>query len=358
MLFHSQPIFEPGSQPFVQCHAATLVEIPFGHHVAGGDLLAAWFGGTHEGHADVAIWLARCQAGRWGAPVKIAAVPGVPLWNPVLFRDRAGTIWLFYKIGPTIPAWTGAYIRSADNGLTWSAPTHLPAGLLGPAKNKPLTLSNGDILCGASAETWQSWAAWVEISPDGGASWQRFGPIAFPGGYANSVDARQPVSAVWNAATNHLALPDSFAGVIQPTVWEYAPGRLKMLLRATRAVGFVCQSFSDDYGRTWTHPAPTPLLNPNSGIDAARLMDGRIALVYNPSQTERTPLALALSEDNGVTWPRQRLLESGPGEFSYPSIIQAEDGLIHAVYTHRRTTIQHVVLDAEWIEKKRPAFNA
>ena len=61
---------------------------------------------------------------------------------------------------------------------------------------------------------------------------------------------------------------------------------------------------------------------------------------------------MALSEDNGVTWPHQRLLESGPGEFSYPSIIQAEDGLLHVVYTHRRTAIQHVVMSLEWIEEK------
>ena len=330
MLFQTQPIFEPGSQPFRQCHAASLVE------VAGGDLLTAWFGGTHEGHADVAIWLARCMGGSWCAPVKVAAVPGVPLWNPVLFRDQAGTVWLFYKIGPTIPAWTGAYIRSTDNGLTWGAPTFLPAGLLGPSKNKPLTLSNGEILCGTSAETWQSWAGWVEISPDGGASWQRCGPIAFPSRPAESLDPRPA---------------DGFAGVIQPAVWEYAPGRLKMLLRPTQAVGFVCQSLSDDYGRTWSAPEPTNLPNPNSGIDAVRLFDGRIALVYNPSQTSRSPLALALSEDNGVTWPYQRLLESEPGEFSYPSIIQAEDGLIHVVYTHRRTTIRHAVVDMEWIGK-------
>ena len=139
------------------------------------------------------------------------------------------------------------------------------------------------------------------------------------------------------------------AGVIQPAVWEYAPGRLKMLLRATRAVGCVCQSLSDDYGRTWPPPEPTSLPNPNSAIDAVCLSGGRIALVYNPSQANRSPLVVALSEDNGVTWPHQRLLENGPGEFSYPSIIQAQDGLIHVVYTHRRTTIQHVVVDTEWI---------
>ncbi len=333
MFFSSQPIFPPGSQPFQHCHAATLVE------AAGGEILAAWFGGTHEGHVDVAIWLAHCQAGKWQAPVKIADVPGVPLWNPVLFNDRAGTLWLFYKIGPAIPAWTGAFIRSADDGRRWSAPTLLPAGLLGPAKNKPLRLSNGDILCGTSAETWQSWAGWVEISRDGGESWQRFGPIAFPTHSLETADAGQS---------------GDFAGVIQPTVWEYAPGRLKMLLRATRPVGCICQSLSDDYGRSWTAPQPTALRNPNSGIDAVRLADGRVVLVYNPSRTERTPLAVALSEDNGLTWPRQRLLESGPGEFSYPSILQAADGLLHVVYTHRRAAIQHVVVDVEWIQEEAP----
>ena len=52
---------------------------------------------------------------------------------------------------------------------------------------------------------------------------------------------------------------------------------------------------------------------------------------------------------NGVTWPRQRLLETEPGEFSYPAIIQTADGRLHVVYTHRRTTIQHAVMDVEWI---------
>ncbi len=351
MFFHSEPIFLPGSLPFRHCHAATLVQVPSkGHLVSGVGLLVAWFGGSYEGSGDVAIWLALRQAGQWNAPIKIAAVPGVPLWNPVLFNDRTGTTWLFYKIGPTESAWTGAYIRSSDGGQSWSRPILLPAGLLGPSRNKPLILSNGDILCGTSAETWQSWACWVETSPNGGQSWQRYGPIAFPTRYPEMVDASQPISGAWNEGTNSLDLPNDFAGVIQPAVWEYAPGRLKMLMRATQSVGFICQSLSDDYGRTWSAPQPTGLPNPNSGIDAVRLSDGRIALAYNPSRTERTPLAVALSDDNGLTWPRQRLVETEPGEFSYPAIIQASDGLIHLVYTHRRTTVQHAVFDAGWIE--------
>ena len=34
-----------------------------------------------------------------------------------------------------------------------------------------------------------------------------------------------------------------------------------------------------------------------------------------------------------------------PGQFSYPSVIQTNDGLVHVVYTWHRKRIKHVVLD-------------
>ena len=49
-------------------------------------------------------------------------------------------------------SWTGAYRTSFDNGDTWSDIVFLPAGLLGPIKNKPIQLKNGNIVCGTSVE--------------------------------------------------------------------------------------------------------------------------------------------------------------------------------------------------------------
>ncbi len=193
-MLQSGPIFAPCSD-YPSCHAATIVE------AAPGSLLAAWFGGTHEGHPDVAIWLSRHDGTGWSAPIKLVEAPGVPLWNPVLFRDAAGVIWLFYKAGPTVPAWSGLYLQSTDAGRSWSAPVMLPAGLTGPAKNKPITLSNGDILCGASAETWRNWTAWVEISADGGRSWTRHGPITAPLDAGSSGGARETGRAIADRAS-------------------------------------------------------------------------------------------------------------------------------------------------------------
>jgi predicted neuraminidase len=337
----SYPIFD--AQPtHPSCHAATVVEL------AGGHLLAAWFAGTHEGHPDVAIWLSCFDGAAWSEPVMVADEPNVPLWNPVLFRDQSDAIWLFYKAGPGVPAWTGLYIQSRDEGQTWSAPVALPAGLVGPAKNKPLLLSNGDILCGSSSETWRAWACWVEIIADRGETWSRHGPIVAPG-YAGGqqADVDEPVSAVWDATSHELILPQQHAGLIQPTVWEHAPGQLRMLMRSTQRVGFVCAAHSQDYGRTWSAPSLTDIPCPNSGLDAVRLQDGRIVLACNPTHQGRTPLSLLMSDDNGVTWPWRVDLETDPGEYSYPSIIQASDGRAHIVYTHRRTRIQHVTLDLD-----------
>lgn len=334
----SGPIFEP-SPEYPSCHAATVVEL------ADGGLLAAWFAGTHEGHPDVAIWLARYGGARWSDPVKVADEPGVPLWNPVLFRDGKGVIWLFYKAGPSVPAWTGLHMKSGDEGRTWSAPVAYPAGLVGPAKNKPILLSDGAILCGTSSETWRSWACWVEASDDGGATWSRHGPIPAPGrSRYEPAGEGEPVSATWDAVSHELVLPQQHYGVIQPTIWEWAPGRLRMLMRATQRVGYVCRADSEDGGCTWSSASRTTIPCPNSGLDAVRLADGRVVLACNPTHEGRTPLSLLMSEDNGETWPWRADLETGAGEYSYPSIVQARDGSVHVVYTWRRERIQHVVV--------------
>ena len=66
----------------------------------------------------------------------------------------------------------------------------------------------------------------------------------------------------------------------------------------------------------------------------------------------RSPLSIALSLDQGDTWPIKRVLQlhddnsSAVGEYSYPSLLQTADGLIHVTYTYDRcvgrTGVLHV----------------
>ena len=315
-------IFEQA--PFAQCHASTIVELP------SGDLLAAWFGGKREGDDSVQIWLSRKPTGgTWLSPEVVTNFPESPCWNPVLFRDTRDQIWLFFKVGPSPQTWVGAYRISIDEGQTWSDITYLPAGMLGPIRNKPIILTNGDILSGTSVEAgygrgtppdapYRSWACWVERSSDAGQTWSVHGPITVPG--------------------------ENF-GVIQPTLWESRPGVVKMLMRSTQRIGFICESMSSDGGKTWSPARRTQLPNPNSGIDAVRMRDGKISLVYNHTRRGRTPLNIAFSNDDGQTWSPPYVLEKEPGEYSYPAIIQTSDGRLHITYTWKRQRIKHVVVD-------------
>ena len=300
--------------PFNACHASTIVESEPDKY------LAAWFAGTQEGAGDVRIWLSSSADGvNWSQPDVVAQEPGMACWNPVLFRERkSGEIILYYKIGPSAQAWSGFFRRSKDAGKTWGESYIMPAGLIGPSKNKPLQLDDGTVLSPTSVESYRNWACWIDRSVDGCRNWTRHGPIYHP---------------------------KTSQGVSQPALLKRRDGSL-MLLARSRTIGQVCTATSRDGGVTWSAvEGISALPNPNSGIDAVTLADGRHLLVYNPTHIGRTPLAVALSNDDGATWKQAVVLENEPGEYSYPAIIQAADATIHITYTWNRTKIRHVTLE-------------
>lgn len=321
--------------PTPASHASTIIGTDKG-------LVAAWFGGQKERAPDVGIWLARHDGNRWSPPERVAMgrMPDgtpCPCWNPVLFQPRGSPLLLFFKVGPRESEWWGEVKTSTDGGRTWSAPRRLPDGILGPIKNKPVQLADGTIISPSSTEEFRPgpgekkveiWKAHLELSSDGGQSWTKIGPLADP----------------------------SQANVIQPTVLVHDDGRLQILCRSM--VGRVQEAWSSDQGRTWSAIQPTSLPNPDSGIDAVKLRDGRFLLVYNHSTeggADRRVLNVAVSSD-GRRWYAALVLENQAGEYSYPAVIQAADGLVHVTYTHNRKQIKHVVLDPAAF-KPRPIYD-
>ena len=310
--------------PFPACHASTVVEL------RNGDWRAAWFGGAAEGKPDVAIWGARHTAAGWGAPYLLVREPSVASWNPVLFHTKDGRLWLYYKFGPAVTGWTGARMVSADDGRTWSKPEHLPAGILGPIRAKPYVAPDGTVVSGSSVESYHAWAAWIERSTDGGETFQKEGPYTLP---ASAVKALDPLD------------DEATTGLIQPTVLPEDNAndgrRLRFYARSSSNIGRICTSTSSDAGRTWTVPRALALPNPNSGIDAVRLRDGRTVLIDNPVTVGRSPLVLAVSRD-GEHFRQFLTLEDEPGmEFSYPALIQLQNGDLLMTYTWHRTRIRY-----------------
>jgi predicted neuraminidase len=302
--------------PTPSCHASTIVEL------SSGDLLTSWFGGTKEGAPDVAIWMSRRTPKGWSKPREAAREPEVATYNPVLFHSADGLLWLYYKLGNSPSSWAAAREFSRDEGASWSPIQHLPAGLYGPIRTKPLLLRNGTILSGTSVESYGTWACWIERSTDNGKSWTRIGPIAAPLSLARrSVHRGEPY------------------GIIQPPLLDMGNNHIRLYARSTQSIGRICQSDSFDAGLTWTPVKTTELPNPNSGIDAIRVPDGRLIMIYNKSESSRTPLTLAVSRD-GEQWQDFYTLEKDPGEYSYPALIQARNGDLLITYTWNRVRIR------------------
>ena len=87
-----------------------------------------------------------------------------------------------------------------------------------------------------------------------------------------------------------------------------------------------------------------------------KLADGRVALVWNNNPDARTPLTLAISEDDGDTWAATRDLVTGEGELHYPAIVEGREGQLHVTFTNNRFTIDHVEVSVEWIHGDGPAL--
>ena len=313
-------------------HGPALLELP------NGDLLCVWFAGSFEGNADVHIVCSRLEkdSEAWTEPVDVSGDPERSEQNPSLFYGPDGAAWCMYtaqldrQAGKDNMQFT-AVVRcqkSTDGGRTWG-PYETVFPEEGTLCRQPIQiLSNGrwifsNWLCTDSAEGLSGDPTAFRISDDQGKTWRT------------------------------VMMPKS-NGHVHANVVELEPGHLVAFMRNREAYR-IHRSESFDYGETWSEPKPTPLPNNNSSISAIKLQSGRVAIAYNPTCTPdpqpgkaawpglRCPVAVALSEDGGLTFPIIRWMERGEGyigdenktnnkQYEYPYLMQTKDGMIHLAY--------------------------
>lgn len=355
--------------PCPQNHAANLMTL------GDGSLGCVWFGGTQEGMADISIHFARLPAGasQWTDVVKLVDDPTRSEQNPILFPVPGGDLWLLYTSQKSGNQDTAVVRRriSRDHGRNWFEPDTMIDDPGTFVRQPVQVLAHGDWLLGTFLCRTTPGVKWVgdndisemRISSDQGRTWRR------------------------------VTVPDSL-GCVHMGAVEAGNGELLALFRS-RWADFIHESRSADGGLTWSPCRPTSLPNNNSSIQATRLADGRLALVYNHSSAAnatdrrhslydeieddepatapvvaapkparqafwgapRAPMTLALSADGGRTWPERIDLETGDGycltnnsldrrnrELSYPSVHQMPDGSLHVAFTYHRQRIKHVVI--------------
>ena len=294
-------------------------------------------------------------------PVKVSDDPERSEQNPSLFLNPdTGEIWLMYTAqcsrkpdtDPELSLQCTAEIRgkkSTDNGETWGKTITMFSEPGSFCRQKIQVLSSGrwifgNWMCFADHSHNGSDITVFRISDDRGNTWKT------------------------------VPLPNS-RGRVHANIIEVAPRRLICLLRSRFADNiYRCESHDD--GDTWTEPVRTELPNNNSSITAIRLQTGGIAIIYNhcrynedTSKTvwprQRCPIAIAISDDEGMTWPIRRIIE--PGEmffgpfndinnrrYEYPVMMQGIDGRIHTAWTWgTRKNIKYAVIDEKWIRGEK-----
>jgi len=361
-----------------QNHASNLLALP------DGDLLCVWFAGTQEGVADISIFMSRLPAGsrQWSQPVALSDDPDRSEQNPILFL-AGDTLWLIWTAQASGNQDTAVvrFRQSADQGHSWG-----PIGtLFGEAgtfvRHPPHITASGKWLLPAyycRTRVGEKWTgnhdiSVVKISEDQGRTWRE------------------------------VPVPES-TGCVHMSIVPAGEGRLLGLFRS-RWADAIHASHSDDDGETWSPAQPTALANNNSSIQATALASGELALIFNDNSAAgaserraslydeiedenrhndrsnqiqaadataareafwgapRAPMTLALSADGGRTWPWRRNLDEGDGycmsnnsekklnrEFSYPSVTQSADGMLHVSYTYFRQAIKYVRLQPDWIK--------
>lgn len=351
-----EAIIPPG--PWRTCHGPGMVELP------NGDLLCCWFAGTFEGDADIHIVCARLPKGadKWEEPVNVSGDPTRSEQNPSLFLGPDGAVWCMYTAqldripGKDNMQYTSQVRcqKSWDGGLTWGDyETIFPEE--GTFSRQPIQILKngrwiyGNWICTDAVDGLAGDPSAFRISDDQGKTWRM------------------------------VMMPKS-NGRVHATVVELDDGHLVAFMRS-READFIYRSESYDWGDTWSEPKPTVLPNNNSSISAIRTQSGRIAIAYNPTCVSedmrskcawpglRCPVAVALSEDGGLTFPMIRWMERGEGyigdenktnnkQYEYPYIMQSADGRLHLTYAaFTRKAVKYVSFtEADVMGAKRERY--
>jgi predicted neuraminidase len=361
---HQDLIFPVQAQ---HAHGSSLVALP------NGDFLVVWFQGSGERQADdVRIMGSRLKKGekKWAEPFLMADTPHLPDCNPVVFLNAEGKlflVWIAVQANqweqsvlrfrtstdynkPGAPIWNwqdnillkpdnkfaeevarkfkdlpdykggwAGYAPKYDNAVIEASKDHVKRSFGWMTRIKPLFGDKGRIMLPLYSDGYNM--SLIAISEDHGASWK-------PG------------------------LPIVGRGPIQPAIVKKKNGNLVAYMRDSgdepTRVHF---SESKDNGESWSASVKTDIPN-TASVELLVLQDGRWAFLGNDIDDGRYQLSLRISDDEGKTWKSKTFIENDltkKGSFSYPSLIQTKDGLLHMTYSchleKTRKAIKYAVVD-------------
>ena len=356
-------------------HSSSIIELP------NGDLMVCWFEGSGERNADdVKVMGARLNKGKskWTKSFLMADTPGHPDCNPVLFVDKDKKLKLFWIVVQANQWETSVlkYKESTDylkNGAPkWDWQDII---LLKPGDEFPETIRTKFSLMKSRDLAWAEYAPRYENMIYESAKdkkkretgWMtRIHLFVLPNGrillplYSDGYNLSLVAISDDNGKTWKSSLPIVGYGNIQPSIVQKEDGSLVAFMRDNGdSPGRILKSISTDDGYSWTTAIKSEIPNPGTSVDVIKLKNGNWLMVYNDLEDDRYSIAVSLSDDEGKTWKWKRNFDrkknKNDGSFSYPSVIQTQDGNIHVSYSYHvkeNKTIKYVVFNENWVRIK------
>ena len=346
-------VFEPVAGAYASMRIPALVM------TQQGSLLAFCEGriGTASDWADMDMLMRRStDGGRSWEPIQVVAQRqgGMPTSNATPIVDANGTVHLLYQRGYA----NAYYIRSTDDGRTWSAPVDITYAIdafkpeynwqvLAPGPGHSIQLKNGRLLvpvwiCEPAKllphkSHYPSRVATI-YSDDTGRTWKRGAILPDLPGVKNP--------------SEHMAV-------------QLEDGRVMLNIRHAGDGHRRAVSYSADGSSCWTAPVlDTALFEPVCMASIVRANDnGKPVLLFsNPDsralvKTPRKNLTIKMSYDEGNTWPVRQVIDTS---FSgYSDLAVGKDGTVYCLYetnTVSKGFNYSLVLKrftVDWIKKKK-----
>ncbi|MPY87050.1 MAG: hypothetical protein GEU99_03930 [Luteitalea sp.] len=280
---------------------------------------------TQEKNMKIVAVVSDDDGRTWSSPATVFDTPGAPDYDPNVIVD-GGRILAFSTTVTERISSSQIWMSESEDGVQWGRPVLLQT----PHKYIAGKIHQGHRLAAGTLIMGYAWDTWAEQ----GMPPRTEGEMNMKAGVLRSTDG----GATWKPGADMYVdidkqAPGDVSGLAEPAVVVLHDGRLMTLMR--NASSKLYRAYSNDGGLTWSEPRPSALTGHNAPA-ALWLLDGSsdvVAVWDNSPDNRRTPLVAALSSDAGKTWSAPRVLAETDGkQVSYPSVLQAQDGSIVAVW--------------------------
>ncbi len=328
--------------------------------LADGSILFAYsrFAGdaNDNAHSEIAACVSHDEGETWGE-TRILFTPeefgAINVMSVSLMRMQDGDLGLFLIAKPSAAIYRVFLCRSRDDGLSFYSRvdclSDMAQGCYVLNNDRVLRLSSGRLilplayhrsnhLAGEAHMDGRATAVFA-LSDDDGFTWR---------------EARDTIA---------LSFTRTRTGLQEPGAIERRDGSIWAWFRTDLMAQY--EAFSFDGGEHWTGAQPSRFTSPASPMKIARAGSGRLYAIWNPIPNYngrelsragwgRTPLVLAFSDDDGMSWSRPDVIEDEPGHgYCYPSMFFTADGCLLTSYCSggeedglclARTTIRKIEL--------------